>query len=312
MLASEERQQQMADSATLSTQQLYKAWRAGDASAGQAMAQRFSDWYYAVTTCRLGDSHGRSPLQRACVRFQQGIVSVAGQNELVDWAHGILAEEIRMAGGRIAGGDFPNQVTGGRSPTDLLHKAARAMPPETVSLLAAAYDSSVPLEQVQAAAERSGGYPLAVLRARYALKTWLRDNAGVNFTVIPETPNLDSAPLPLYEAGRMANQAEESGFEKWMLSNMPLCKDIAEFGVIAQALRAGGLRQSGAPSDVSTLPSQKSGVGSARRSAPESTPPPDDDAEPKRSVIPMAVGGLLVFGFLLVVLAGAVFFVLNR
>lgn len=311
MLAPEERQQQMADSATLSTQQLYKAWRAGDATAGQAMAQRFSDWYYAVTTCRLGDAHGRSPLQRACVRFQQGIVSVAGQNELVDWAHSILAEEIRMAGGRIAGGDFPNQVTGGRSPTDLLQKAARAMPAEQVALLSAAYDSTIPLERVQADAERMGGYPLAVLQARYALKTWLRDNAGVAFTVIPAEPNLDAAPLPLYEAGRMANAAEETGFEKWMLSNMPLCKDIAEFGVMAQALRAGGLRPN-APSEVTTLPPQKSEVGTGRRQAPESSPPLDDEPPPKQNMIPMAVGGLLVAGFLFVVLAGIVFFVLNR
>ena len=49
----------MADYATLGTQQLFNQWRGGDGQAGQAMAQRFSDWYYAVTTCRLGEVTGR-------------------------------------------------------------------------------------------------------------------------------------------------------------------------------------------------------------------------------------------------------------
>ena len=38
----------MAESADVTVQQLFKKWRSGDAESGQSMAQRFSDWYYAI------------------------------------------------------------------------------------------------------------------------------------------------------------------------------------------------------------------------------------------------------------------------
>lgn len=233
----------MSDLANTPTATLFKQWRSqGDAAAGQAMAQRFSDWYYAITTCRLGDAHGRGPLQRACVRFQQGILTVTTPAELTEWSHGLLMEEVRMAGGRIAGGDFPNQLTGGRSPTELLGSVTGQMRAEDVELLSLAYDSATAIETVTARAEGMGGYPVAVLNARLALKRALRDGAGIAFSEVPESPNLDLAPLPLYEAGRISREAEEAGFEKWVLTDMRLCKDIAEFGVFAQAIRAGALR----------------------------------------------------------------------
>lgn len=221
---------------------LFKQWRGGDAAAGQAMAQRFSDWYYAITTCRLGDEHGRGPLQRACVRFQQGILSVTTATELADWAHSIVAEEVSMAGGRIAGGDFPSRLTNGKPPSELLALVLKHLKPDSARLLNLAYDSAVPLDELQKAAESMGGYPFAVLQARLDLKKELLKSAHVAFSEVPDSPNLDLAPLPLYEAGRMASGPEEAGFEKWMLTNMPLCKDIAEFGVFAQALRAGAFR----------------------------------------------------------------------
>lgn len=222
---------------------LFNHWRTqGDAPAGQAMAQRVSDWFYAVTTCRLGDAHGREPLQRACVRFQQGILGVNTPAELTEWSHGLLMEEVQKAGGRIGGGDFPNQLTTGRSPTELLNEVVGRLEPRQVALLAMAYDPSIPHESVTAAADKMGGYPLAVLRARLACKRALHDGAGIGFSELPHEPNLDLGPLPLYEAGRMTKESEETGFEKWMLTDMRLCKDIAEFGVFAQAIRAGALR----------------------------------------------------------------------
>ncbi|MES2641174.1 MAG: hypothetical protein V4850_16920 [Myxococcota bacterium] len=243
----------MSDLRTVPTTQLFRQWRGGDRDSGQDMAQRFSDWYYAVTASRLGDALGRVPLQNSCTRFQQGIGTVATESELVGWAHDILAEELATAGGRIAGGDFPNQITAGRSPTELLAIARKGLPTETVTLLAHAYDSSWPIDELNKEAEGQGGMPLAVLRARYTLKRWLQQNATVGFTEVPDEPNLDYAPLPLYEAGRMSSAAEETNFEKWLLSNMALCKDIAEFGVFALALRAGAFRGA-APSSVPTRP----------------------------------------------------------
>jgi len=286
----------MSDLRNVAPQQLFKQWRGGDAAAGQAMAQRFSDWYYAVTACRLGDQHGRTPLQRACTRFQQGIVSVGNPAHLAEWAHGILSEELRMAGGRIPGGDFANQLTGGKLPSEILARARVSMPASQVRLLAHAYDARYPYERVAKEAEALGGMPFAVLDARYALKRWLRTEGRVPFAEVPEKPNLDYAPLPLYEAGRMSNANEENGFEKWMLQNMPLCKDIAEFGVFALSLRNGAFAQPvEAPAPVAE---------------PEPEPEEPDIAEdatervaPSRSYAPYIVGALGLFGVLAIIAA---------
>ncbi len=257
----------MSDLRTVPTVQLFRQWRGGDAEAGQNMAQRFSDWYYAVTASRLGDAHGHVPLQNSCTRFQQGI-GTTKEVDLIVWAHDILAEELVSAGGRIPGGDFPNQVTAGRSPTELLASARAALPPETVRLLAHAYDSAWPLDELGKEAESLGGMPLAVLRARYALKRWLQQNAKIAFSEVPEEPNLDYAPLPLYEAGRMSSAAEEGNFEKWLLSNMALCKDIAEFGVFALALRAGAFKAGASPAPARTAaPSASSPAAKAPAAA---------------------------------------------
>lgn len=281
----------MADYATLSTHQLFNQWRTGDAQAGQAMAQRFSDWYYAVTTCRLGEAHGRAPLHRACVRFQQGILSVGNATELTEWAHGIVAEEIKMAGGRVAGGDTPSALTQNRSPSDLLSEVALSLPPADMKLLAQVYDTTVAQEEVVRTAEALGGYPLAVLRARYAMKRALRDQAQVPFSVVPDEPRLDAAPLPLYEAGRMTSAVEEGGFEKWMLTDMVLCKDIAEFGVFAQALRAGALRRAPeAPEPAAAV-------------APDA-PPVSAPVKAPSSKLPLILAAIVVLGLVSAVVLG--------
>ena len=225
-----------------STQKLFKRWRAGDQQAGARMAQRFSDWYYAVAASRLGDRDGRGPLDRACRRFSQGITSLSDVDELVDWAHEIIVEELASAGGRLAGGDQPNALTRNQSPTALLQKARERLEDKQVRLLVHAYDASYPLDDLKREAESAGGYPLAVLEARYALKRVLRDELEVKLSEVPDgRPRLDLAPMPLYEAGRMTSVAEETAFEKWMLTEMELCKDLAEFAAFALALRGGAL-----------------------------------------------------------------------
>ena len=45
----------MAETPTQDVKAQFKRWRSGDADAGVSMAQRFSDWYYAITVMRLGD-----------------------------------------------------------------------------------------------------------------------------------------------------------------------------------------------------------------------------------------------------------------
>ena len=223
---------------TRTTKVLYREWRGGDAEAGQFMAQRFADWYYAICTSRLGESRGRVPCETSCAKFGDGIVRVAEARELIPWAHSVVVAELEAAGSRATDGDEPNAYTGNQKPKMLLAKARRALSAE-VALLEAVYGGNASPAEIEQRAAPLGGNPLGVLKARYALKRWLRDNAQVPFEVAPEQPVLDRAPLPLYESDRMASKEEEASFEHWMISDIDLCKDIAEFAHFSIALRGG-------------------------------------------------------------------------
>ncbi|HHO50554.1 MAG TPA: hypothetical protein ENK18_06680 [Deltaproteobacteria bacterium] len=235
-----------------STKQLFNDWRQGDGQAGQAMAQRFADWYYAITTSRLGETRGREPCDIACQRFGEGIVNVTESRALVGWAHEIVLAELENAGSRATDGDEPNAYTDDKYPKDLLVRARMALPSE-VNLLEATYGGRVSRQELDEMAAPLGGNPLGVLKARYRIKQWLRDNEGVPFEVAPENPILDRAPLPLYESGHMATDQEETNFEQWMISDIDLCKDIAEFAHFSIALRGGlpahSARPQGEPTD---------------------------------------------------------------
>ncbi len=227
-----------------STKDLFRAWRSGDANAGQEMAQRFADWYYAIATSRLGEARGTAPCQRACDRFAQGIVEVSESRALVDWAYAIIQEEVAGEGERARDGDDPTTYTGGQRPKALLRQAREALPDE-VSLLEDVYSGATRDEDLGERAKALGGNPIGVLKARYAVKKWLQQR-GAPFDVAPDAPILDRAPLPLYESGRMKTPAEEANFEKWMITDIDLCRDIAEFAHFSIALR-GGLGAEAAP-----------------------------------------------------------------
>jgi hypothetical protein len=288
----------MSNQGQTSLPNLFKQWRGGDAVAGQEMARRFSDWYYAITVSRLGELDGREPLKRSCDRFAAEIVTLNSASKLMDWAQSIIQDELTAAGGRIPGGDFPNALTERRSPSELLRAAWDDLPYDQLQLLSHAYDASYPLAELQAEAEEAGGYPIAVLRARLDLKRWLRDSRGVPLAVVPDEPDLDCAPMPIYEAGRMSNDVEEARFERWMLSRFDLCRDVAEFAVFSLAIRAGALRD-GAPAPARAKPTA---VTSA---APE----PSDLAAPKPEASPTpaprsgggGVGPAILIGGLVVV-----------
>jgi hypothetical protein len=222
---------------TRATKELFRQWRGGDAEAGQLMAQRFADWYYAIATSRLGERKGREPCEKACARFGDGVVKQTDSRALTKWAHEIINEEIAGAGSRIGDGDEASAYTGNQKPKELLVKARVALPNE-VNLVEAVY-RNLDAAEVNRLAQPFGGMPIGVLKARYRVKQWLRDNARVPFEVAPDDPVLDRAPLPLYESGRMASPAEEANFEQWMLTDLDLCRDIAEFAQFAIALRGG-------------------------------------------------------------------------
>jgi hypothetical protein len=221
-----------------STKVLFREWRAGDSQAGQTMAQRFADWYYAIATSRLGESGGASACGQACAKFGDGVVNVTESRELVPWAHSVITGLLAQGSGRAVDGDEPNAYTGNQPPKALLVKARQHLPQE-VKLLEVAYSQSSTPEQVEPLAAELGGNPLGILKARYRVKQWLQVHQGVPFEVAPDEPVLDRAPLPLYESGKMASPEEEVGFEHWMISDIDLCRDIAEFAHFAIALRGG-------------------------------------------------------------------------
>ncbi|NOY28285.1 MAG: hypothetical protein GXP62_20690 [Oligoflexia bacterium] len=300
---------------TATVQELFKRWRnQGDADAGMAMAQKFSDWYYAVTAARFGDREGRQPLEVTCQAFEQGIVQVTRTSDLIDWAYGLLHTNLVTAGNRVPGGDFPNALTGNRSPTALLQAVRGQLGAPQVQLLAMTFDPDVDLDSLTLTAEDAGGMPHAILQARYQLKRLLIEQAQVPLQVVPDQPNLDLAPLPLYEAARMETEQEEAAFEKWLISDIELCKDVAEFAAFAHALRGGAF--SGSPVPVAhpeTATVQPSAPPSSPpSSAPASTFEPGDDQDlaPQRSKLPLILGGVIVLILLLlIVVVATVFFV---
>ena len=281
----------MAESADPTVQQLFKKWRSGDAEAGQTMAQRFSDWYYAITAVRLGDRRGRAPLDRACSAFAQGIVNVTRPGDLTEWAYTLITQEVTSAGGRVPGGDFPNALTREQPPSRLLRQARAGLDPDQVRLLHLFYSGTGPEAEISKVAESQGGMPLALLRARYTLKRWLRTNAEVPFHETPLEIDFDRAPLPYYEAAIMRGADEQAAFERWILSDPRVCRDVAEFAAFALAMRAGGL--------MSEEPEQRAEPPVAEKPAPPpaATSPAPPKAQPPAGVpAPRSPGMLLIGG----------------
>jgi hypothetical protein len=195
----------MAEPAAVSSHQLFKQWRSGDAEAGKAMAQRFSDWYYAITTARLGDEKGRGPLRARMRRVPAGHRRVAQGEPALDWAHDIVAKEVDAAGRRNTGGDFPNAlheepVAHEPRPhgSGQARRGTDRAAPEGVQRLANA-------DTIANLAAKSGGFPGAGLPGRHALAQALQSEAGIEFTTSPIPRTSTGARCPLYEAGKLAS-----------------------------------------------------------------------------------------------------------
>jgi hypothetical protein len=268
---------------TLTVIQLFRKWRSGDESSGQEMAQRFSDWYYAISTIRVPGQAGRPPMEQACQAFAQGIVSVTRPRALVDWAHDLLERELGSAGYGMSstgstGSDNPNAMTRNRSPVELILNVAESLDPKHRRILALAYDTNVALSDVDLVADELGGTPYAMLQARYQLKQALSDTQDVPFAVVPENADMDRVPISLYEAQRLASITEIADLEKWLLSDIDLCKDIAEFSAFVHALRGGALQQwaemPAATPDTADTPKPEPAETASQVSAPapEATP----------------------------------------
>lgn len=212
-----------------SPETLFHHWRRGDESAGKAMAQRFTDWYYAMAVSRLGEADGDAAFRAASSKFSKGVMKVEDPRRLLGWAHQIARKQIHalLEDGRPRKADTPNAFSRRRPPSQLLVEA-RSHIPEAMSLLERVFRGEAGDED-----------PLKVLKARYSLKSWLRAHMDVPFRVTPHEPDPDRAPLAYYEAGRMQNESEETLFELYMLADQEICQDVAEFAHFAQSLRHG-------------------------------------------------------------------------
>lgn len=259
----------------ISPETLYHHWRKGDASSGQALAQRFTDWYYAIAANRLGEDAGDVPFRAACKKFSKGVASVDDARRLLGWAHGIAVQQIHATTptGRVADGDLANNFSRKASPKQLLVQARDALPHEMHLLENAYLGRPVP-------------DPLAVLTARYEVKGWLADQLDLPFKVLTDTPDPDRIPLVFYEAGHLASDSEDTSFELYMLADADVCQDVAEFAHFAIALRGGlpgQIPEAGRPrQDVGprTLPEPLAPTFAARTVEPTPTPTPARPSTP--------------------------------
>lgn len=226
---------------------LFHHWRRGDATAGKAMAQRFTDWYYAIAISRLGESQGETPFRSACASFSKGVVKVDDTRRLLGWAHNIARKQLhtQVDGGRISDGDLPNAFTRKKPPKALLASAREALPSQ-MDLLETTYGGRIVPEDLY-----------SVLKARYEVKSWLRDHMDVPFKVTPRTVDADRVPLTLYEAGRLTGDSEDSRFELYMLNDQEICQDVAEFAHYAIALRGGVGHAKPVPNQKTSTPAPR-------------------------------------------------------
>jgi hypothetical protein len=224
-----------------STIGLFEKWKSGDAEAGQQMAQRFSDWYFALSSARYGEAASREALERACQLFAQGISSVPTAADLEPWALSLLKESLASLNQQSVV-DEPTRLTGNRLPSRLLRRAVAEAECPSLPLLALAWDPSVSEERLRGAAESAGGYPLALLKARQELKQWLETQENIPFKGDSKGINLDYLPLPLYESGRLS-ESETEAFERWLLAEPDLRTEVAEFSSFSLALRSGFLSE---------------------------------------------------------------------
>ena len=286
-----------------SAETLFHHWRRGDAAAGKAMAQRFNDWYYAISVSRLGDDAGEPAFRAACSKFSKGVAKVEDPRRLLSWAHGIARKQLtaHSASGRLPDANLPNGFTRRRNPKEILVEA-RAHLPEAMRQLERAY-----------AGRGTPDDPLDLLKARTALKTWLRVHIDAPFRSTPGDPDPDRAPLPWYEAGLMTNESEESLFELYMLNEPDLCQDIAEFAHYAIALR-GGLPNADSdakpPRPKASLPDDV-GQGEPPAAAPTAPAPQQIAPKSETSNAPFILIGLAALGTLIFLIYLAVQWMMN-
>ena len=88
---------------------LFNDWkRRNDTDAGQELAQRVADWYYALATSFAGETKGAQLADQACNQFGTGVGRLDNEEDLIPWAHDIINREFQKLGGNAKGLNHPS------------------------------------------------------------------------------------------------------------------------------------------------------------------------------------------------------------
>lgn len=212
---------------------LFVDWRKKqDNQIGQNMASRFERWFESVTVANCGINKQQSQLLRqVCTNFSAQLQNIRSDNDLVPTAYSILQKELQQySASKIF--EMKEDI----SINEILQQVWGNLQSKEQSLLL----------QVYAKHQRPLPDQLyALLEARYKLKNLIfqRYFAGDHTWVLPETPNRDLLPMPLYEANILQNKPENQYFECWLINAPLVCLDIQEFAPFAHALFNGAIAE---------------------------------------------------------------------
>ena len=215
---------------------LFNHWRNGSGEAGQTMAQRIADWYYAIAVTHLGEADGQDACESACGQFSANAANFSSSSELVHWCQDTIHHTMGRHTPGVASMTMTGTFTLDCPPRELLAIAWQELPDDML-ILAHCYGGDTDMKTLTSLSEQGSGFPLEILNARTRLKTWLHSQHDVPFSISESAISADWATMPIYESGRMTDPMEIRQFESWLLDTPDLSRDIAEFAHFAIALR---------------------------------------------------------------------------
>ncbi|MGC6506981.1 MAG: hypothetical protein ACON4U_01125 [Myxococcota bacterium] len=215
---------------------LFIRLRKGDTSLQEEVPQRFDRWFLTIAMHRLGQKNHRIAYESACKEFSSSVKTITRKKDLVPQAYSIIKNNIQKSSEQFRAGDFSNMMLQQRPPSELLHLVWDKLNANEQALFSLFY--------VQRNRDRLEAHPqsveqlaLQVLNIRQKIKRLMKDDASITFTNTQSQSNHDLLPLPLFEAGILANQQEKEAFETWLLNVPEVCNDLMEFVPFVQALQ---------------------------------------------------------------------------
>mgnify|MGYP000007852221 CR=1 FL=1 len=155
-----------------SVHDLFNRWRNGSSEAGQEMAQRVADWYFALAVTHLGEEQGQVACEAACSTFSTGAANFASSEELVHWCQDTIHHAMGRKRPGVASMTMSSSFTLDCPPKELIAIAWQELPEELL-ILTHCYSSKTKVSALVELCEKGDGYPLELLKARDRRKTWL-------------------------------------------------------------------------------------------------------------------------------------------